>query len=1249
MKKLLAILLIVLTFGAALQAAELLPIPFTFTGRWQPSEDPVLIDEFGLQDIQNMRRSGKHYKGIAGHTIINSTSISAAPHFINGFHFRKDMPQESHVIVLAADSTTPSASYLYQNTTVVPSAGNFSGTILHTDAAGGVGAGRFSMAPAGNMVYANGAETLIWGGNELLPTMFITSTDSLTGTASLLTNPNDYTDQVRNTRSTSDHVAFIGGGIDLYTVLLLHGDGTDGSTTFTDSETTAKTVTAAGSTAIDTAQYKFATGSILFDGTGDYVTTADHADWNMADGTFTVDLWVRFAALPAANENMVIYSQRADEANRTEFALKNTGGGYSLTLKLITAGVTVTPINAVAWATPSTGTWYHIALIRGWGGNADSWAVTVNGTSLGTATLATTYPDVAAALQIGAGPTGTVSVYPPAHNDTYVKATTKYSTDYWPYYATDPAKSLTGAYFTNQWLASAGTVTNQRFHIDLGSATVLTRIYYENSHSSGIDTDTGVQNFTVWGSNDAGSFAELTYATDTGWTQLTTSQSTFDQHTGSNVSDPKYITVTNTTAYRYYAFKFADNYGDTNALGFRRIELNPVNNIAFNGWMDEIRISKGIARWTSNFVVPTYAYRAASNYWFVGSTRPLQGVKFYVADGNTNVSTMTVSEWNAASWTTLTATDNTSSGGVSLAQTGTVTWASTVSTSKTKYLSGLSLYWYQFSLSSGSATIYFATVDAPMQEIRNIWDGREGFVGKFLKYDGTTYKDYTDEVNDEDPINSDADLSSLTNSQYFLLGFPEPQQAFNFTLVAGKENTTGSNTMTVKYWNGQEWVAVSALSDGTATGTTSLSRGGTVAFQSPGRGVEFSTAISDEVPLYYYKISFANTLDASVNIGETRGVMAPPTMPIYKFSESFRNRLFLFNEANGDKNKAQYSAENSPDIFNGDDSGFLYFGDNTEVTAAAQVYNVFRTAATDQLIVAKKNETYRVAGDDPTTWVVQRLSGNIGCVAPLSFVVCDVADGTEEGVKRQVIVWQSDKGFVLSDGAAVIPISQDIDCYFNPLDSRYIPVTRQSKTVAWYDTGLKAYKALISSGSGATQHNIELEYSLSSKEWTKIIRKNSTTTDPLQSGFQTFDTNGIGYTYGGNSGGYLYRLENGSTFAGAAIEQFLHTKDMILDSQAPLFRKSTVKYMRTAHKKKTNGGSITVAHYGDQTLTVSGTSNQVVPSTINMATAPYNTQSCALGPYLYHSLKFTLAGSTVSDGMELIGIGLWIEPYTAIR
>lgn len=168
--------------------------------------------------------------------------------------------------------------------------------------------------------------------------------------------------------------------------------------------------------------------------------------------------------------------------------------------------------------------------------------------------------------------TNYTSQYPPAQNETYVKATTYYSTVFYPHYTTDPSRSLTGTWNYNSWVSQDGVRTNQRFHIDLGSGKIIRRIYYENAHLSGGRTTAGAKNFTFWGSNEADAFSTLTYATDTDWTQLTTSQSTLDQHVEADQADHKYITVTNTTAYRYYAFKFADNYGYT-YMSVRRIEL----------------------------------------------------------------------------------------------------------------------------------------------------------------------------------------------------------------------------------------------------------------------------------------------------------------------------------------------------------------------------------------------------------------------------------------------------------------------------------------------------------------------------------------------------------------------------------------------------------------------------------------------------------------------------------------------------
>jgi hypothetical protein len=75
--------------------------------------------------------------------------------------------------------------------------------------------------------------------------------------------------------------------------LLLHGDGTNGSTTITDNSPTPKTVTAVGNAQISTTQSKFGGSSIAFDGTGDYLTVPADAGFAFNGNTenFTIEFW----------------------------------------------------------------------------------------------------------------------------------------------------------------------------------------------------------------------------------------------------------------------------------------------------------------------------------------------------------------------------------------------------------------------------------------------------------------------------------------------------------------------------------------------------------------------------------------------------------------------------------------------------------------------------------------------------------------------------------------------------------------------------------------------------------------------------------------------------------------------------------------------------------------------------------------------------------------------------------------------
>lgn len=85
-----------------------------------------------------------------------------------------------------------------------------------------------------------------------------------------------------------------GGGGGSGTALLLHFDGTNGSTTFTDSSANSLAVTADSSATISTAQHKFGGASGYFDTTAGGLTVAGAESLQFSGTpTFTIEAWIR--------------------------------------------------------------------------------------------------------------------------------------------------------------------------------------------------------------------------------------------------------------------------------------------------------------------------------------------------------------------------------------------------------------------------------------------------------------------------------------------------------------------------------------------------------------------------------------------------------------------------------------------------------------------------------------------------------------------------------------------------------------------------------------------------------------------------------------------------------------------------------------------------------------------------------------------------------------------------------------------
>jgi hypothetical protein len=235
-----------------------------------------------------------------------------------------------------------------------------------------------------------------WAGNDNAPHMFYE--------ASLVdANTND-APFIRIGKDANNSLFFnMNNGTDSYTKLLLHMDGGNGSTTFTDSSSslTPKTVTANGQVYTDTRQSKFGGSSGLFDGTGDYITYADSADWTYSTNPFTIDFWVRFNDL---TNNQGFYEQRADSSNYFAIAWQQSTSRVYFDYTVSAGG----ELRAYSAWTPSTNTWYHVAIIRN---GATSLLLGIDGT----VTAMTVYydlggnlNDISAVLKIGDA-TGTYS------------------------------------------------------------------------------------------------------------------------------------------------------------------------------------------------------------------------------------------------------------------------------------------------------------------------------------------------------------------------------------------------------------------------------------------------------------------------------------------------------------------------------------------------------------------------------------------------------------------------------------------------------------------------------------------------------------------------------------------------------------------------------------------------------------------------------------------------------------------------
>ena len=444
---------------------------------------------------------------------------------------------------------------------------------------------------------------------------------------------------------------------DSYVKLMMHCDGTDGATTFTDeigktvtntadqydaytkacshfdgaNTATAYTDPIAGAytfvnhAKLSTAQYKFTTGaSLLLDGTDDYVTLPDSDSWYFGTGDFTVDCWVMFNAITAPGNFQGIICQYQNATNTWEV-------GFNCSTKKLEIYFTVGGVDKAfyqmtsGWSSVTTGVWYHLVFERA----TTTAKIFIDGVSQPlteiTAFGTNDVGDLAGLLHVGDNGLGDYFngyIDEVKISNGIARHTSDFTSPVQPYgrvYLSTAQKEFgtasgvfdgSGSYLSladsADWNFGTGNFTIDgwvRF-TTIGAIQVICGQYEDATNYWFVEIDAAnkLQLKFVDGTTKGD------YIMSSAWSGLAVDTWYHVAFVRSTTTAKIFIggvsqTLTETTAFS------TNDVGDIVSALF----IGEQNSVGyFQGFIDELRISKGVARWTADFSVPTSAYAAIS-------------------------------------------------------------------------------------------------------------------------------------------------------------------------------------------------------------------------------------------------------------------------------------------------------------------------------------------------------------------------------------------------------------------------------------------------------------------------------------------------------------------------------------------------------------------------------------------------------------------------------------------------------------
>ena len=583
-------------------------------------------------------------------------------------------------------------------------------------------------------------------------------------------------------------------------------------------------------------------------------------------------------------------------------------------------------------------------------------------------------------------------------------------------------------------------------------------------------------------------------------------------------------------------------------------------------------------------------------YIYLGCTRPAQGFNFYINSEYCNVRaaslTLQYGRYSAdeIAWTPVSdLSDGTTSSGKSQAQTGAC--AFTLPTAqKPIFINGLSLYWYRASFSAwlhrseitddgyDSPYIYQITVDCPWQNVRSLWSGDSMILTGFKIFDGAKNQDYTSYLNDDAQTTGTEDqLNAFATTKKIYIQTASPAQGFMFRFIPGSYNSNVS-AMRIRRYQGI-WVDVSDFTDKTAISGASFGQSGMVAFDVSEQDKTLS--LDGETAFYTYEISFSATFSSTVELYHVTAIEAPKSIDGYVFPFMFRNRPLLCGYTKGEEgNRVDFGMTDTVDVFTGSDASLgmnnapLYFGGNDPLTCAIEMYNRLGSTMYHVAVFCKAQETYLLSGYDAETYQIYRLSGGIGCPAPLTIDTVEIGYGSEQAELRCIALWLSYVGPVVCDTATVTPLP-GMECYFDRNDSRCINWSAVEKACAVVDLEHLEYHLCFPSGSGQTVNNVWLVFDLMKRRWYRRVANDN---QYPQAFCRVVSTNGTPYIFASYDDGHLRRVNTGDTWdtGGTPIACIVDTADVLPTGE--MWDVTRLRYLKLLANVASDM-SVTLTHY----------------------------------------------------------------------